>query len=93
MVKLITLKIDETFLKDVDSIVKKENYANRTEFIREALRDKVKEEKIKRAMERTKHLLGSSKTKTTDEDFRKDRVRNLKNPIVKNWWDKTYASM
>ncbi len=29
----------------------------------------------------------------TDEDFRKDRVRNLKNPIVRNWWDKTYASM
>nr|MDD3720786.1 type IV secretion system DNA-binding domain-containing protein [Candidatus Gracilibacteria bacterium] len=29
----------------------------------------------------------------TDEDFRKDRIRNLKNPIVKNWWEKTYASM
>ncbi len=29
----------------------------------------------------------------TDDDFRKDRIRNLKNPIVKNWWDKTFASM
>ena len=29
----------------------------------------------------------------TDEDFQKDRVRHVKNPIVKNWWEKTYASM
>ena len=29
----------------------------------------------------------------TDEEFQKDRVRHVKNPIVKAWWDKTYASM
>lgn len=29
----------------------------------------------------------------TDEDFQKDHVRNVKNPIVKAWWEKTYASM
>ncbi len=29
----------------------------------------------------------------TDEDFQKDHVRHVKNPIVKNWWEKTYASM
>lgn len=29
----------------------------------------------------------------TDIDFQKDRTRHIKNPIVKNWWDKTYASM
>lgn len=29
----------------------------------------------------------------TDNDFQKDRIRHLKNPIVKNWWDKTYAAM
>ncbi|MDD2871427.1 MAG: DUF87 domain-containing protein [Candidatus Gracilibacteria bacterium] len=29
----------------------------------------------------------------TDVDFQKDRTRHVKNPIVKNWWDKTYASM
>jgi len=29
----------------------------------------------------------------TDEDFQKDRVRHVKNPIVKSWWEKTYAAM
>jgi hypothetical protein len=29
----------------------------------------------------------------TDTEFQKDRVRHVKNPIVRNWWEKTYASM
>lgn len=29
----------------------------------------------------------------TDEDFQRDHVRYVKNPIVKAWWEKTYASM
>lgn len=29
----------------------------------------------------------------TDQDFQKDRIRHLKNPIVKNWWEKTFSSM
>ncbi|MCH8518987.1 type IV secretion system DNA-binding domain-containing protein [Candidatus Gracilibacteria bacterium] len=29
----------------------------------------------------------------TDDDFQKDHVRNVKNPIVKAWWEKTFASM
>ncbi len=29
----------------------------------------------------------------TDKEFQKDHVRHVKNPIVKNWWEKTYASM
>lgn len=29
----------------------------------------------------------------TDENFQKDRINYVKNPIVKAWWEKTYASM
>ena len=29
----------------------------------------------------------------TDDDFQRDHVRNVKNPIVKAWWEKTFASM
>ncbi|MFA5917513.1 MAG: DUF87 domain-containing protein [Candidatus Gracilibacteria bacterium] len=29
----------------------------------------------------------------TDNEFQKERIRHLKNPIVKSWWDKTFASM
>lgn len=29
----------------------------------------------------------------TDVDFQNDHVKNLKNPIVKAWWEKTFANM
>jgi hypothetical protein len=29
----------------------------------------------------------------TDQEFQKDRVRNVKNPVVKAWWESTYAAM
>ncbi len=29
----------------------------------------------------------------TDDDFQKDHIRNVKNPIVKAWWEKTFANM
>lgn len=29
----------------------------------------------------------------TDPEFQNDRIRHIKNPIVKAWWEKTYTSM
>lgn len=29
----------------------------------------------------------------TDDNFQKERIRHVKNPIVKAWWENTYASM
>lgn len=29
----------------------------------------------------------------TDDEFQKERIRHVKNPIVKAWWEKTYTSM
>jgi len=73
--EMITLKLDSAFLKDIDSVVDKGSYHNRTEFIRNALREKVDEAKIREAMISISHLRGASKRKTpiTDEDLEKIR--------------------
>ena len=71
--EMITLKLEDKFLKDIDTIVKKEGYQNRTEFIRNALREKVDETKLKQAMLEISHLKGASKKKTTEEEY--ERVR------------------
>ena len=73
--EMITVKMDGTFLKEVDSVVKKEGYQNRTEFIRNALREKVSEAKLKQAMMEIAHLKGAAKKKTTDEE--RERIREL----------------
>lgn len=63
--EMITVKMDDKFLEDIDTIVKKEGYQNRTEFIRNALREKVDETKLREAMINIAHLKGSAKKKTT----------------------------
>ena len=73
--EMITLKLESKFLKEIDSVAKKNNYHNRTEFIRNALREKVDETKLKQAMQSIVHLRGASKKKTTEEEY--ERARTL----------------
>ena len=73
--EMITLKLDDMFLKEIDSIVEKQGYHNRTEFIRNALREKMEETKLKQAMMEIAHLKGASKKKTSDEHLEKIRKK------------------
>ncbi len=72
--EMITLKLDDRFLKEIDIIVKKEFYQNRTEFIRAALREKLNYEELKRKYPEVGKLKGASKKKVTDEEY--ERARN-----------------
>ncbi len=69
----IMFKLEDKFLKEIDSIVKQKKYHSRTEFIRSALREKVEEVKIKEAMVQIAKLRGSSNRQTTDEELEKIR--------------------
>lgn len=72
---MITVKLEDLFLEDIDNIVKSEGYQNRTEFIRNALREKIEEIKLRKAMMELVHLKGSVKKMTTVKDYEKIRVK------------------
>jgi metal-responsive CopG/Arc/MetJ family transcriptional regulator len=72
-IELVTFKLDDKFLREVDAVVKKSGFSNRTDFIRDALREKVSEIKLKEAMIEIGRLKGKSKKKTTDEML--ERIR------------------
>jgi len=38
----ISLKLEENFLKAIEAVMKKHNYMTKTEFVREAIRDKIR---------------------------------------------------
>ena len=67
----ISLKLENEFLKDIENIMKKHRYTTKTEFIREAIRDKIKDLEKEELILRAKKLYGASKRKTTDEDIHK----------------------
>ncbi len=66
---MITVKMDDSFLKEIDEVVKTQGYQNRTEFIRNALREKVEEAKLKQAMIDISKFKGNSKKKTTEAKY------------------------
>jgi Arc/MetJ-type ribon-helix-helix transcriptional regulator len=76
--EMITLKLESKFLGDIDGVVKKEGYQSRTEFIRNALREKVEESKLNEAMISIAHLKGSVGKKTTKEKYEKIRSNAFK---------------
>ena len=73
--EMITVKLEDEFLGDIDTIVKNEGYQNRTEFIRNALREKIEEIKLRKAMMELANLKGSAKKRTTEESYEKIRAK------------------
>lgn len=76
--ELVTFKLDDKFLSEVDATAKKSGFGSRTEFIRNALREKVDEIKLKQALIATAHLKGALKKKITDEDIHRVREEVFK---------------
>ena len=67
----ISLKLEYEFLKDIEKIMKRHRYTTKTEFIREAIRDKIKDLEKEELLLRAKMLYGASKRKTIDKDIHK----------------------
>ena len=73
--EMITLKLEDVFLREIDGVVKTDGYQNRTEFIRNALRDKIEDLKLKKAMIEIAHLKGSANKKTSDREYENIRKK------------------
>lgn len=74
-VENVSLKMEERFVKLLEKVMKKHNYMTKTEFIREAIREKIatlEREEMLRAIDR---IHGSSRRTTSDEDLHKARDR------------------
>lgn len=76
--ELVTFKMGHDFLEEVDRTAKNAGFQSRTEFIRNALREKVEEAKVKEAMLEIAHLKGASKKKTSDEKLHRIREQVFK---------------
>lgn len=75
----ICIRVEKPIAEEIEKCMHKLHYSTKTEFIREALRDKLKEieeKEKKEAWEKLFALRGAFKGKeraTTDEEFRKIR--------------------
>jgi len=82
-VELVTFKLEKDFINEIDSISKKSGFSSRTDFIRNALREKVDDIKLKESLIRLGRLKGKSKKTTSDEEIHEIREKALNDLIKK----------
>lgn len=74
----VCVKLDDGVLKNIDFSVKKNNFTTRTDFIREAIRDKLRMLEKERAIKKLERFLGAAKVKVSDkrhEEVRREVVK------------------
>lgn len=80
----VSLKLDETVLIEIDETLGKHRYGTRTEFIRDAIREKLSEFEKQDVLKELVRLKGSSKRKTSDADVHKAREKAV-DELEKKW--------
>jgi Arc/MetJ-type ribon-helix-helix transcriptional regulator len=71
----ISLRLENNFARILEKAIKNNMYSTKTEFIREAIRDKIKQIEKEETLKKVEKLFGSSKRKTTDEELHKAREK------------------
>jgi len=73
----VSLKLENSFLHLIEKIMKEHRYSTKTEFIREAIRDKIDDLEKKEALKRLEKAYGAGlkmhKRVITDEDLHRAR--------------------
>jgi Arc/MetJ-type ribon-helix-helix transcriptional regulator len=76
----ISIRFEEAFLRDIEAAMKGNRYSTKAEFVREAIRDKIKDLEKENALLRLEDVYGASKKRTTPtqlKDARAKAVRQL----------------
>ena len=67
------MRFEEDFVHDIENVMKEHRYSTKTEFIREAVRDKIKDLEKEDALLRLQHVYGAGKKSrnVTKDDLNK----------------------
>jgi len=69
----VCIKMDTRIMEEMETCIEEENYSTKTEFIREAVREKIKAIKKEQALKKFEAMFGKGKPKLNDEEFAKMR--------------------
>jgi Arc/MetJ-type ribon-helix-helix transcriptional regulator len=75
MLETISLKLDDSLLREIDSTLTRHRYSTRTEFIRDSIREKLSDLEKDELLRSLRQLKGRSKRNTSDR--RLEQAREL----------------
>lgn len=76
--EVLNIKIEKGIIKDIDKSLKKYRYSTRSEFVRDAIRQKLTDLEKEELMKAAAKARGSSRHKTTDKQIHETRERLAK---------------
>ncbi|MFH1915645.1 MAG: ribbon-helix-helix domain-containing protein [Nanoarchaeota archaeon] len=83
MVTTISIRFEDDFLKDIETAMKGNRYSTKAEFVREAIRDKIKDLEKEKALLRLEEVFGASKKKTTSIELHRARKKAVLDLVKK----------
>ena len=78
MLETVTFKMDRGLLKKIDAKLKEHQYSTRTEFFRDAIRERLSELEKEKILTSIHKLKGILKNRTTDEQLHEIREALVK---------------
>ena len=79
----ISFKLHKNILKEVDTLVRPLRFSNRTEFIREAIREKLNKIETEKFMRKLEPFKGAAKVKVSDK-----RLHEIREEVAKKHAEK-----
>ncbi|PIN81981.1 hypothetical protein COV11_00260 [Candidatus Woesearchaeota archaeon CG10_big_fil_rev_8_21_14_0_10_30_7] len=73
--EVVSLKLEKPLLEEIDRKLVANRYATRTEFMRDAIREKLSDLDKEKILSNLKKLYGFSKKKTTDKELHMARQK------------------
>ena len=83
----ISLKLDENMLHNIDSSLRNNNYSTRTEFIRDAIREKLEQLRREQLAQEFMKFKGKATKKTTYEENERTAEEALKKLVKEKGWE------
>lgn len=83
----VSIKMDDELFKEMKKTLKKNGYSTQTEFIREAVRERLRKLNREDIINQLDKHFGKSKRKTTDEDLEKIREKAFEELCKKRGFD------
>jgi metal-responsive CopG/Arc/MetJ family transcriptional regulator len=75
---VLNIKIEKGIIRDIDKSLRKYRYSTRSEFVRDAIRQKLTDLEKEELMRAVAKVRGSSKHKTSDTQVHETRERLIK---------------
>ncbi len=76
--EVLNIKIEQKLLKEIDTNLARHRYSTRSEFVRDAIREKLSELEKEELLKKVAAMRGISKHKTTDKQLHEAREKLAK---------------